>query len=165
MGTGFTQRRKTTFSIDEMQAIEGVYIVDQGGPSFLQGIGTGTVACVGEFADMTYGVAADLSGTITTSPQPVQIFGAADLVQKLGDFDPLIGDIGGAGGNGFLDLDGCAFTALVAVPVNLCSSKGIRVWRQLPTNTSATKRLSLTKLNEPVASPFLPHPSRKSERV
>lgn len=138
MGSGFIQRLKAPASTDFYKSIEGVYIIDQGGPAFVKGQGTGRVAIVGEFADMLYAVAVDASGNVTSRPQPVQIFGADDLVAKLGDFDSTLGDIGGAGGNGFLDIDGCAFTELVAVPVNLCSSKGVRVWRALPTNRSAT---------------------------
>ena len=138
MGSGFIQRLKSPASTDFYKSIEGVYIIDQGGPAFVKGQGTGRVAIIGEFADMLYAVAVDSSGNVTSRPQPVQIFGADDLVAKLGDFDSTLGDIGGAGGNGFLDIDGCAYTELVAVPVNLCSSKGVRVWRALPTNRSAT---------------------------
>lgn len=138
MGAGFIQRFRSDQSIDTYKSIEGVYIIDKGGPSFVKGQGTGMVAVIGEFADMGLGVAVDASGNVTTYPRPTLIFGADDLLAKLGDFDPTLGDIGGAGGNGFLDIDQCAFTDLVAVPVNLCSSKGIRVWRQLPTNRSAT---------------------------
>ena len=138
MGAGFVQRSRSPLSIDAYKAIEGVYIIDKGGPQFVKGQGTGAVAVIGEFADMKYAVAIDASGNVTTYPKPVQIFGSDDLLAKLGDFDALLGDIGDAGGNGYLDIDGCAYTELIAVPVNLCSSRGIRVWRKLPTNTSAT---------------------------
>ncbi len=138
MGSGFIARTKDVPSIDQLKSWVGVWVVDKGGPAFVKGQGTGMVAVVGEFADMAYAVSVDSSGNVTTLCRPVQIFGSDDLTAKLGDFDPLLGDIGGAGGNGWLDIDGCAFTDLVAAPVNLCSSKGTRFWRQLPTNKSAT---------------------------
>ena len=98
MGSGFIQRLKSPASTDFYKSIEGVYIIDQGGPAFDKGQGTGRVAIIGEFADMLYAVAVDSSGNVTSRPQPVQIFGADDLVAKLGDFDSTLGDIGGAGG-------------------------------------------------------------------
>lgn len=138
MGAGFIRRFKTEQGTDVYKEIEGVTILDLGGPRSARAPGSGVVGMIGEFPDMRFAVAVDSSGNVTTSPQLVEIFGADDFAQKLGGFDSTIGDIGGTGGNGFLDLDGVTFRRLVVAVVNLASSKGIRVWRKLPTNKSAT---------------------------
>jgi len=138
MAAGFTRRWSSDQDPSVYNEIEGVDIIDLPTPGPINGVGTGTAAIIGEFADMQYGVTVDVNGNVTTDPKPVVILNANDMLAKLGGFDPTTGNFGNAGGNGFCDLNGRSFAALVAVPVNRCSSKGIRAWRQLPTNTSAT---------------------------
>lgn len=135
---GFTRRYSTDPGTQVKALIEGVVILDLTPPGPVQGVGSGVVACVGEFPDMTYAVAADNAGGITTSPQPVQVTTTADLIAKTGAFDATLGDFGRADGNGWVALRNKRFAGLVVVPVNLCSSKGVRLYRQLPTNASET---------------------------
>jgi hypothetical protein len=135
---GFIRRYQYFPGAETITAIEGVIIVDLPPPGSIQGVGSGTVCCIGEFADMTYGTAYDTSGNITTKPQPVEIFSGQDLADKVGGFDETIGSTGGAGGSGFLALRNKTFSRLVVVPVNLASGKGTRLYRDLPTNKSAT---------------------------
>jgi hypothetical protein len=119
-------------------ALEGVVIVDLPPPGSIQGVSTGKTALIGEFADMTYAVLANSSGEIATKHQPVQVFTTQDMLNKVGSFDPTLGEFGGDCGNGFVELRSKKFSALVLVPVNLCSDRGTRVWRTLPTCRTAT---------------------------
>jgi hypothetical protein len=135
---GFIRRYSYFPGVETITAIEGVIIVDLPPPGSIQGVGAGTVCCIGEFADMTYGTTYDSTGTITTKPQPVEIFSGQDLADKAGGFDETIGSTGIAGGSGFLALRNKTFSRLVIVPVNLASNKGVRLYRDLPTNKSAT---------------------------
>jgi hypothetical protein len=81
----------------------------------------------------------DANGVVTTTLcQPVEVFSSADLDDKLGGFDETLGEFGGVGGNGWLELKNKRFPRLVAAPINYASSQGIRVWRKLATCTSAT---------------------------
>lgn len=121
-----------------LQQIEGVDIIDLPAPGDFQGVGTGVVGLVGEFADMTHAVAVDSTGTVTSKPTPVQVLGSKDLLDKLGGFDETLGEFGVSGGNGFVALRKKKYSALVVVPVNLASSKGVRLVRDLPTCKSAT---------------------------
>lgn len=133
-------RRFSSFpSTQTISQIEGVVIVDVPPPSPLAGVATGVVGAVGEFADMTYAVSVDGSGNVTTKPQPFEITSAQDMVGSFGSFDATIGDFGGDDGNGFAMLDGKRFSRLVICPVNLASSKGVRVWRELPTNNASAQ--------------------------
>jgi len=134
---GFIRRFTTIPTRQVLTAIEGVNIIDLPPPGSIQGVGTGTAGLVGEFADMTLGVQVSPAGLITTKPRPSQITSSKDLTDKLGGFDETLGEFGGDCGNGFVELRNKSFAALVAVPINLCSSKGTRVWRKLPGNTSA----------------------------
>lgn len=118
--------------------IEGVIIVDLPPPGAINGVGSGTVALVGEFTDMKYAVSVSTSGVVSTSPRPVEAFSAQDMYNKVGGWDETIGEFGVSGGNGFASLQNKRFYRLVLVPINLSSSNGVRVFRQLPTNKSAT---------------------------
>lgn len=137
MGAGFIQRFGSLPSQQQIQAIEGVVIVDGVGPAQIQGTGTGVVAVVGEFADMTYAVEV-AGGNVASKPQPQLVTSDADLVQRVGGFDATLGEFGGAGGNGLADVRGKRFAGLVVAPVNLASDKAVRLVRDLPTNASAT---------------------------
>lgn len=142
----FIRRFSSMPSAQTISQIEGVVIVDVPPPTAIAGVSTGVVGAVGEFADMTYAVSVDGSGNVTTKPQPFEIFSAQDMVGSFGSFDATIGDFGGDDGNGFAMLDGKRFSRLVICPVNLASSKGVRVWRALPTNNA----------NAQPATPILP---------
>lgn len=136
--SGFTRRYASNPGQSVLGQIEGVVIIDGEPVLSVTGLGTGTVALVGEFADMTYAVAVDASGNVTTKYQPVEIFGGPDLTDKVGGLDITLGDFGLSQGNGWMELANKRFTRLVLVPINLASSKGVRLWRHLPTNRSAT---------------------------
>lgn len=138
MGSGFVRRFASIPSTEVINAIEGVVLVDLAPPAKISGTGTGVAALVGEFADMRYAVSVTTAGVVSTSAQPVEIFSAQDLLAKVGGFDDTLGEFGVSGGNGFCEVRGKFFSRLVCVPVNLCSDRGVRVWRDLPTNTSAT---------------------------
>ncbi len=130
-------RRFSSFpSTQTISQIEGVVIVDALPPSPLAGVSTGVVGAIGEFADMTYAVNVSGVGAVTTKPQSVEVTSAQDMASFFGGFDATIGDFGGDDGNGFAMLDGKRFSRLVICPVNLASSKGVRVWRSLPTNNA-----------------------------
>jgi len=138
MGSGFVRRFSEFPSNAVLTAIEGVVIVDLPPPSASQGINTNVISLVGEFADMSYGIAVDSAGVFTTKPKPVEIFSGQDLLNKVGGFDETLGQFGGDCGNGYVELRNKTFGRLVVVPVNLASASGVRLWRELPTNTSAT---------------------------
>lgn len=136
---GFIRRFSSFPPESVLTAIEGVNIIDLAPPGSISGVGSGVACCVGEFADMTYALEVnETDGTITSDPQPVEIFSARDLSQKLGGFDPTLGAFGGDCGNGYVELRNKRFFRLIAVPINLASGFGIRLWRSLPTNVSAT---------------------------
>ena len=135
---GFTRRYPAFPGADVISSIEGVVIVDNPAPGAVAGTPTGVVALIGEFADCHLGVVVDPStGLITTQPQPVQITSGQDQLNQLGGFDATLGDWANSCGNGFASLRGKQFASLVCVPINLASSHGARIWRQLPTNKSA----------------------------
>ena len=145
---GFVRRYATFPSVNIIAQIEGVVLVDATPPGAITGVNTGTVAIVGEFADVTYGVSIQ-GGIVSTSPQPVQIFSGQDLLAKCGGFDPTIGDFGRSMGNGWVAVQNKQFGALVAVPVNICASatsdmtwlgqnNGVLLWRDLPPCATAT---------------------------
>jgi hypothetical protein len=137
MGAGFIQRFGSFPSVQQIQTIEGVVIIDGVGPSQIQGTGTGVVGIVGEFADVSYAVKVE-GGNVTSAPQPVRVTSDADLVSKVGPFDSTLGQFGGACGNGLADIRGKRFAGLVVAPINLASDKAVRLVRDLPTNASAT---------------------------
>lgn len=135
---GFIRRYTTFPDIGQITQIEGVVIVDLPPPGTITGVGVGTTAVVGEFADCTYACSVDINGIVTPNNQPIEIFSAQDLIDKVGGFDPTLGDFGGADGNGFFAIKSKRFSRLVGVPLNLASTKGVRSWRQLATNKTAT---------------------------
>lgn len=144
--SGFLRRYAFFPGTEIITLIEGIVIVDMPPPGAVNGVGVGTVACVGEFADVTYGVQVDTTGTVTTKSQPVEVFSGQDLANKVGGFDATIGDTGISGGSGFLALRNKKFSRLVLVPINLASDKATRVWRTLPTNASATRAVPIVTL-------------------
>ena len=137
MGAGFIQRFGSFPSVQQIQTIEGVVIIDGVGPAQIQGTGTGVVGIVAEFADVSYAVKVE-GGNVTSAPNPVFVTSDADLVSKVGPFDSTLGQFGGACGNGLADIRGKRFAGLVVAPINLASDKAVRLVRDLPTNASAT---------------------------
>lgn len=135
---GFVRRYSTFPSQQVISQIEGVVIVDQTPPSPINGVSTGVVGLVGEFADLRYAVSVDGNGNVTTKVQPVEVTSAQDMLNKVGGFDPTLGDFGGADGNGFAAATNKIWARLVLAPINLASTKGVRLFRQLPTCKSAT---------------------------
>lgn len=142
-------RRYTSFPGNEvLLQIEGVVIIDLPPPGNINGVGTGTVAMVGEFTDMGTCIAVDLTtGAMTFKPTPTQVNSSTDLVSNFGGFDSTIGDFGVSLGNAYALLKNKRFASLVCVAVNLCSGFGMRVVRQLPTNQGATTPLPIVPMN------------------
>lgn len=135
---GFIRRYSSFPGVETITLIEGVIIIDLPPPGNITGVGTGVVAIVGEFADMTFAASSDANGNIVTNPRPVELFSAQDMQDKLGGFDPTLGNFGDSCGNGFVAVRNKRYARLIGVPVNLASPLGTRLWRQLPTNTSNT---------------------------
>lgn len=134
---GFVRRFDSIPNIDVLSEIEGPVIIDSTIAGTPRGAETGVACLVGEFADMTYACAVSSSGVVTTSPQPVEVT-SADFEGKVGGFDETIGHFGGDMGNGYVDVKSTTWSRLVLVPVNLACSQGVRLYRELPTNKSAT---------------------------
>ena len=143
---GFIRRFGAVPGVETITQIEGVVIVDLPPPGAINGSGTGTVALVGEFADMTNATSVSSAGVVTTKATPVEVFSGADMLDKVGGFDSTIGNVANTGGNAFVSLRNKKFSRLVCVPVNLCSGNAIRVWRELPTNLSATQAIPVVPL-------------------
>ena len=135
---GFIRRYGFFPSVELIQQIEGVIVADLPPPGSVQGAGTGVACLIGEFADCNFATEANETGGITDFPQVTEIFSSTDQIQKLGGFDSLIGQFGTANGNGFAELRNKRFSRLLCVPVNLASAEAVRLFRELPTNTSAT---------------------------
>ena len=81
---GFIRRFSEFPGVEVLTAIEGVNIIDLPPPGAIEGVSTGVVALIGEFADCSYAAAIDGTGAITTFPQPVEIVSGKDLLDKLG---------------------------------------------------------------------------------
>jgi hypothetical protein len=136
---GFIRRFPNFPGVDVLTQIEGVNVLDLPPPGSVSGVGTGTVALVGEFADMTYGTSVNqTTGAVSSRYRPVEAFSAQDLFDKVGGWDETLGDFGGEDGNGLFALRNKKFSRLIVVPINLASPLGVRVFRKLPLNTSAT---------------------------
>jgi hypothetical protein len=123
--------------------IEGVVIVDLPPSGGISGVATGVVALVGEFVDASYATKVAANGDVSSNLVPVEIRSGQDLVAKLGGFDATIGDFGDTLGNGYCALRNKRFPRLIVCPIdNITPSgttnKGIRVWRDLPTNKGTT---------------------------
>ena len=131
-------------SESELTAIEGVAIVDLAPGGGITAVGTGTTALIGEFPDMTYALQMSAAGVFSSKYRPTEVYSAQDLLDKFGGFDSTLGDFGTGGtykgsmGNGFVELRNKAFARLVVCPINLASAYGVRLYRDLPTNRSAT---------------------------
>ena len=87
-----------------LTAIEGIVLIDAPPPGTFAGIIEGVACVVGEFDNLQYACSVDGSGNVTSNAQPVQIFTGADMLQKLGGFNPSLGDFGNSDGNGFVAL-------------------------------------------------------------
>jgi hypothetical protein len=140
---GFIRRFGYFPGTEVITQIEGVVVVDLPPPGGIDGVGTGTVCMVGEFADASYAVDVTTTGIVTGNPTPIEIFSGQDLINKVGGFDEFIGQFGGALGNGFASLRNKKFSRLIVCPVdNITPGAGsqyaLRFWRDLPTNKSAT---------------------------
>ena len=144
---GFIRRYGYFPGTEVITLIEGVIIVDLPPPGSVNGLGVGTVAMIGEFADVSYGVQVSSAGVVSTKPQPVEVFSSQDLLNKVGGFDETIGDTGVSGGNAFLALRNKQFSRLICVPVNLASANAGRCWRALPTNAGASSALPVVPLS------------------
>lgn len=122
---GFIRRYGSMPNNTTLQEIEGVDIIDLPPPGSITGVGIGTVAIVGEFANMTY------------ADDPVEAFGSQDMLEKVGTWDETLGQFGGDGGNGFVAVRGKKYRRLVCVPIDMTTGN-IRVFRDLPLAASAT---------------------------
>jgi hypothetical protein len=144
MSGGFTQRYDSHPGNDTIRRIEGVTIIDQPPPGSIRGVDTGVVCCVGEFTDCRHAVLVNAStGAITTKCAPREVFSMADLVNNFGGFDETLGKFGAECGNGYVALKNKTFSRLVIAAVDHVvpasgTQYGVRLWRELPTNTSAT---------------------------
>ena len=149
-GAGFIRRYSYFPGTEELNAIEGVVIVDQRSPGPIRGASYGVVCVVGEAANMSYVCKVNTSGEVVSSFRPQQVFGGSDLLDKIGPFDSTLGDFGDEMGNLFVELRNKRFSRLVVCPVDLVrpasgtTQYAIRCWRQLPTNTSATDTTPIT---------------------
>ncbi len=130
--SGFIRRFPYYPGTEVITQIEGVSIIDLPPPGSVAGVGTGTVAAIGECSDMTYATVADTSGNITSSSRPQEVFSAQDLINKIGGFDETLGEFGVSGGNLYAALRNKKYSRLIVAPVNLASAKGFRVFRSLP---------------------------------
>lgn len=142
-GAGFIRRYGYFPGVGELTAIEGVVIVDQRSPGPIRGASYGVVAVVGEATDMRYCCTVNSSGVVQSKIQPQEVYGGADLLDKIGPFSSKLGEFGDEMGNLFVELRNKVFSRLVVVPVDLVrpgatDQYAIRVWRQLATNRSAT---------------------------
>lgn len=148
-GAGFIRRFGYFPGTSELTAIEGVVIVDSPPVGGISGVGTGCVAVVGECLDQSYACKVSAAGLVSRDIRPVEIFSGTDLVDKVGGFDSELGDFGSEMGNLFVELRNKQFKRLVVSPVDLLTpasgdTYGVRMWRSLPTNTSATDVTPIT---------------------
>lgn len=140
---GFIRRFGYYPGKETITQIEGAVIIDLPPPGSISGVQTGCVAIVGEFTDATYAVTCAANGDISADPTPTEVFSGQDLQNKVGGFDETIGEFGGDFGNAFCSLRNKRFPRLICVPVDnvtptSTTNKGVRLWRELPTNKSAT---------------------------
>ena len=144
---GFIRRYGYFPGTEVITQIEGTVIVDLPPPGSVAGVGTGTVAMVGEFADCTYAVKYGTTGDISSSPRPVEAFSSQDMINKTGGFDETLGDFGVSLGNGFAALRNKRFSRLVLMPINLASAQGGRFYRDLPVSTAQTNPLPVVPVS------------------
>lgn len=155
MGAGFERRYADNPGAEVLGQIEGTVIIDSAPPGSIQGVGTGCVAAIGECADAYYAVSVAANGDISANPRPVRVYSPADLLEQVGGFDETIGQFGDALGNLYASLMNKRYPALVLVPVDNVTpasgtNKGIRVYRDLPTNTSPTVATPVVTLSAAV---------------
>lgn len=149
-GAGFVRRYSYFPGTEELNAIEGVVIVDQRSPGPIRGASYGVVCVVGEAANMSYVCKVNTLGEVVSSFDVQQVYGGSDLLDKIGNFDSTLGEFGDEMGNLFVEVRNKSFSRLVVCPVDLVrpasgtTQYGIRCWRQLPTNTSATDTTPIT---------------------
>lgn len=142
MGAGFIRRFSTNPGNAELGRIEGVAIIDNPPPGSIQGVGTGCVCVVGECSDASYAVTVAANGDVSAKVQPVRVYSPADIVDKVGGWDETLGNFGTGLGNLYASLANKRFPVLVLVPIDNVTpaagtNKGVRVFRDLPTNASA----------------------------
>jgi hypothetical protein len=136
---GFIRRFTEFPSEAALTAIEGVNIIDLAPPGSVSGVGAGFAGIIGEFADCTFATSVDpATGVVTEDIRPIEVSSSQDLLNKGGGWDETIGQFGGDGGNAFAALRNKRFFRLAIIPVNLASGSAVRLFRELPTNTSAT---------------------------
>lgn len=134
----FTRRYTYWPGTDELTKIEGMVIIDLDQPSPAVGTSTGIVAIVGEFADMARATSVNGAGIVSTQIEPLEISGSTDFLEWFGGFDSTLGDWGTSHGNGYASVARKKFSRMVLAPVNLCATRGMRVFRQLPVCNSQT---------------------------
>ena len=79
-GAGFIRRYSYFPGTEELNAIEGVVIVDQRSLGPIRGASYGVVCVVGEAANMSYVCKVNTSGEVVSSFRPQQVFGGSDLL-------------------------------------------------------------------------------------
>lgn len=152
-GGAFVRRYAFLPGMEELLKIEGVVIVDTPPAGAVEGVAQGCVGIVGEAVDMSAACAVNSSGEVFTKLVPQRIYSGTDQLTKLGGFDSRLGNTGDECGNLFLELANKRFSELVAQPVDLLTpsvggpTHGIRLWRELPTNRSATSTIPLVPVS------------------
>lgn len=149
-GAGFVRRYGYFPGTEELNAIEGVVIVDQRTPGPITGASYGVACVVGEAPNMSQVCKVNTAGEVVSSFRIEEVYGGADLIDKIGGFDSTLGDFGDEMGNLFVEVRNKRFSRLVCCPVDLVrpasgtTQYAIRCWRQLPTNLSATDTTPIT---------------------
>lgn len=147
-GAGFIRKYSYFPGTEEITAIEGVVVVDQRSPGPISGASYGVVAVIGECTDMSRCCTVNTSGEVVSKFDIQEVYGGSDLLEKIGPFDRYLGKFGAEMGNLFVEVRNKRFSRLVVVPVDLVrqgsgTQYGIRIWRHLPTNTSATSLMPI----------------------
>jgi hypothetical protein len=167
--SGFIRRYGFFPATEVVTQIEGVIIIDLPQPAAIQGVGTGTVCMIGEFADASYALKVESTGQVVPNPNPVEVFSSQDLLDKGGGFDETLGNFGGEMGNGFVELRNKRFSRLVLAPVDNITVQAtriqgsIRLFRDLPTNKSATDATPIVPVSPasiPAGTEFLSSANR-----
>jgi len=84
---GFIRRFGFYPGSEVITRIEGTVIVDLPPPGSVEGVDSGVVGVVGEFADASYAIQVSSTGAISTKIRPVEVFSAQDMLNKVGGFD------------------------------------------------------------------------------
>lgn len=141
--SGFIRRYQYFPGREQIRQIEGVVIIDTPPPGRIEGVQSGVVCLIGEYADVSYAVTVESDGDVVANLNPVDVFTAQDLLDKCGGFDETLGEFGGDFGNAFCSLRNKRFARLIICPIDNVTptsgtNKGIRICRDLPTNKTAT---------------------------